>query len=233
MLSKLQKDLRSFTNPEKAKILGRFFKTEKGEYGEGDKFLGIILPLQRSIVRKYWKEITFEEMKELVKSPLHEERLVSLLIAVDKFEKGNKKERKEIYDFYLSHTKFINNWDLVDLTAPRIIGAYLHDKDKEILTMLAKSKSLWEKRISILSTFYFIGQGDPSETFRIARLLINDKHDLIHKAVGWMLREIGKRCGEKAEEKFLQKYYKTMPRTMLRYAIEKFDNKKRKYYLAK
>ena len=233
MLSKLQKDLRSFTNPEKAKILGRFFKTEKGEYGEGDKFLGIILPLQRSIVRKYWKEITFEEMKELVKSPLHEERLVSLLIAVDKFEKGNKKERKEIYDFYLSHTKFINNWDLVDLTAPRIIGAYLHDKDKEILTMLAKSKSLWEKRISILSTFYFIRQGDPSETFRIARLLINDKHDLIHKAVGWMLREIGKRCGEKAEEKFLQKYYKTMPRTMLRYAIEKFDNKKRKYYLAK
>ena len=191
------------------------------------------MPLQRSIVRKYWKEITFEEMKELVKSPLHEERLVSLLIAVDKFEKGNKKERKEIYDFYLSHTKFINNWDLVDLTAPRIIGAYLHDKDKEILTMLAKSKSLWEKRISILSTFYFIRQGDPSETFRIARLLINDKHDLIHKAVGWMLREIGKRCGEKAEEKFLQKYYKTMPRTMLRYAIEKFDNKKRKYYLAK
>ena len=233
MLSKLQKDLRSFTNPEKAKILGRFFKTGKGEYGEGDKFLGIILPLQRSIVRKYWKEITFEEMKELVKSPLHEERLVSLLIAVDKFEKGNKKERKEIYDFYLSHTKFINNWDLVDLTAPRIIGVYLHDKEKEILTMLAKSKSLWEKRISILSTFYFIRQGDPSETFRIARLLINDKHDLIHKAVGWMLREIGKRCGEKAEEKFLQKYYKTMPRTMLRYAIEKFDNKKRKYYLAK
>ena len=233
MLSKLQKDIRSFTNPEKAKILGRFFKTGKGEYGEGDKFLGIILPLQRSIVRKYWKEITFEEMKELVKSPLHEERLVSLLIAVDKFEKGNEKERKEIYDFYLSHTKFINNWDLVDLTAPRIIGAYLHDKDKEILTMLAKSKSLWEKRISILSTFYFIRQGDPSETFRIARLLINDKHDLIHKAVGWMLREIGKRCGEKAEEKFLQKYYKTMPRTMLRYAIEKFDNKKRKYYLAK
>jgi len=233
MLSKLQKDLRSFANLEKAKILGRFFKTGKGEYGEGDKFLGIILPLQRSIVRKYWKEITFEEMKELVKSPLHEERLVSLLIAVDKFEKGNKKERKEIYDFYLSHTKFINNWDLVDLTAPRIIGAYLHDKDKEILTMLAKSKSLWEKRISILSTFYFIRQGDPSETFRIARLLINDKHDLIHKAVGWMLREIGKRCGEKAEEKFLQKYYKTMPRTMLRYAIEKFDNKKRKYYLAK
>ena len=233
MLSKLQKDLRSFANPEKAKILGRFFKTGKGEYGEGDKFLGIILPLQRSIVRKYWKEITFEEMKELVKSPLHEERLVSLLIAVDKFEKGNKKERKEIYDFYLSHTKFINNWDLVDLTAPRIIGVYLHDKEKEILTMLAKSKSLWEKRISILSTFYFIRQGDPSETFRIARLLINDKHDLIHKAVGWMLREIGKRCGEKAEEKFLQKYYKTMPRTMLRYAIEKFDNKKRKYYLAK
>ena len=180
MLSKLQKDLRSFTNPEKAKILGRFFKTGKGEYGEGDKFLGIILPLQRSIVRKYWKEITFEEMKELVKSPLHEERLVSLLIAVDKFEKGNEKERKEIYDFYLSHTKFINNWDLVDLTAPRIIGVYLHDKEKEILTMLAKSKSLWEKRISILSTFYFIRQGDPSETFRIASLLINDKHDLIH-----------------------------------------------------
>ena len=233
MLSKLQKDLRSFTNPEKAKILGRFFKTGKGEYGEGDKFLGIILPLQRSIVRKYWKEITFEEMKELVKSPLHEERLVSLLIAVDKFEKGNEKERKEIYDFYLSHTKFINNWDLVDLTAPRIIGVYLHDKEKEILTMLAKSKSLWEKRISILSTFYFIRQGDPSETLKIAGLLINDKHDLIHKAVGWMLREIGKRCGEKAEEKFLQKYYKTMPRTMLRYAIEKFDNKKRKYYLAK
>jgi len=167
------------------------------------------------------------DIQKLLDSKIHEHRLVGLLILVDKYEKSNN---KEIVDFYLANTKNINNWDLVDLTAHKILGHYLLDKDRTLLYNLARSNDLWEKRISIISTFYFIKNNDFKDALKISEILLNDKHDLIHKAVGWMLREIGKR-DQKAEEKFLKKYYKKMPRTMLRYAIEKFDEKKRKAYL--
>lgn len=232
ILEKLKKDLRSFADSERAKNSSRFFKTGKGEYGEGDKFLGIVVPDCRKISRKYYKEITLSKLQKLIKSPYHEERLVALIILVLKFQKGKDEDRKKIYDFYLSNTKYINNWDLVDLSAPYIIGGYLSGKDKNVLNKFAKSKNLWEKRIAMLGTFYFINKDKEAEkALEIAEVLLHDKHDLIHKAVGWMLREIGKNCGEETEEKFLKKHYKTMPRTMLRYAIEKFEETKRRRYI--
>jgi len=225
-LQEIKEDLQSYASPEKAKILQRFFKTGKGEYGEGDVFLGLKVPETRKIAEKY-KELSLLDIQKLLDSKIHEHRLVGLLILVDKYEKSNN---KEIVDFYLANTKNINNWDLVDLTAHKILGHYLLDKDRTLLYNLARSNDLWEKRISIISTFYFIKNNDFKDALKISEILLNDKHDLIHKAVGWMLREIGKR-DQKAEEKFLKKYYKKMPRTMLRYAIEKFDEKKRKAYL--
>lgn len=232
ILQKLTKDLRSFADSEKAKDLSRFFKTGKGEYGEGDKFLGIGMSNTRKISRKYYKEITLSELQKLIKSPYHEERMVAIIMLVLKFQKGTEEERNKIYEFYLFNTKYINNWDFVDLSAPHIVGGYLKGKDKSILNKLARSKDLWEKRIAMLGNFYFINKDKKSEkALEIAEILLHDKHDLIHKAVGWMLREIGKNCGEEVEEKFLKKYYKTMPRTMLRYAIEKFEEKKRRKYI--
>lgn len=231
MLKKLQEELRSLSDPQRAKASLRFFKTGKGEYGEGDKFMGVNSPNQWKVVNKYWKEIEMSEIEKLVKSPIHEERMVGLLILTKKFKKATLYEQEKIYDFYLKHTAFINNWDLVDLTAYRIVGAFLEKKEKSILEKLAKSKSLWERRIAILSTFYYIGKGQSKESLKIAKILVADKHDLIHKAVGWMLREIGKRCGEEIEENFLKRYYKIMPRTMLRYAIERFPEEKRHKYL--
>jgi len=228
----LEKVLRKGASPERAKASLWFFKTGKGEYGEGDVFLGLNNPTIRKITKDFIG-LSLKDLSQTIKSKFHEERLVSLLILVDKFKKANLVEQKQIYNFYLKHTKYINNWDLVDLSAHKIVGIYLEDKDKKILYKLAKSKSLWEKRISIISTAHYIGQRNPKYTLEIAEILVNDKHDLIHKAVGWMLREIGKKCGEEVEEKFLKKHYKTMPRTMLRYAIEKFDDKKRKFYLNK
>lgn len=228
ILSKLQR----LKNPKKAKLLGRFFKCGRGEYGAGDKFLGITVLEQRKIVKKYYQDIELRELEKLLKSEFHEARLTALLILVEKFIKGNEKVKNQIYKIYLKNTKYINNWDLVDLSAPRIIGGYLLDKDRKILYKLARSKNLWEKRISVLATFMFIRECDFKDALKIAEVLLNDKHDLIHKAVGWMLREVGNR-NLKTEEKFLQKYYKTMPRTMLRYAIEKFPEKKRAAYLNK
>jgi len=226
-----RKELGSKANQEKAKVLQGFFKTGKGEYGEGDIFLGIVVPEQRKIAKKF-ADLELAELQKLLESKIHEERLASLFILVAKFKKAkeNEKLRKEIFDFYLANTRNINNWDLVDLSAPNIVGNYLIDKDKSILFKLAKSKNLWEKRIAVLATFEFIRRNEFETTFRIAEILLNDNHDLIHKAVGWMLREIGKRDPE-AEEKFLKKHYGKMPRTMLRYAIEKFDEKKRRFYL--
>ena len=218
-------------NLQKAKDLQRFFKTGPGGYAQGDKFLGVMVPQTRLLMKKYWKEISLDETRELLESGFHEERLLALLILVKKFEKGDDKIKNDIFDLYLANTEFINNWDLVDLSAPRIAGAYLYDKDKSILFELAKSKSLWERRISILATFWFIAKGESEFALKIAEILVDDKHDLIHKACGWMLREIGKRCGQDSEEKFLDKHYEAMPRTMLRYAIERFDNKKRKHYM--
>ena len=226
-LDSLKKDIERLSNPSKAKLLQRFFKTGKGEYGEGDIFLGIQVPEQRKIARKY-KDLELNEIQELLKSKIHEYRLIALLILVEKYVKSLNK--KEIVDFYLKNTRNINNWDLVDLTSHKILGEYLKDKDRSILFKLAKSKNLWEKRISIISTFAFIRNNDFNDSFKIAELLLKDKHDLIHKAVGWMLREIGKK-DQDAEERFLKKYYKTMPRTMLRYAIERFDEKKKRFYM--
>lgn len=233
MIDKLRKDLENLASPKKAKILQRFFKTGKGQYGEGDIFLGIAVPQSRKIAQKYG-ELSLPEIKKLLESKIHEERWIALLILVQSFKKGNPKKKKQTFDFYLKNTKFINNWDLVDLSADKIVGAYLKDGDKNILLRLAKSKSIWEKRIAIISTFYYIRfQKNADWTFKIAKILLNDSHDLIHKAVGWMLREAGKNISQKVEEEFLKKYYKSMPRIMLRYAIEKFEETKRKAYLKK
>ncbi len=226
------KKLQKLKNPGKAQLLGRFFKCGKGEYGAGDKFLGITAPEQRIIVKKYYQAIDICELEKLLKSEFHEARLTALLMLVEKFVKGDEKTRNQIYKLYLKNTKRINNWDLVDLSAPRIVGGYLLDKDRKILYKLARSKNLWEKRIAVLATFMFIREYDFKEAIKIAEILFDDKHDLIHKAVGWMLREVGNRDLE-VEEKFLKKHCKTMPRTMLRYAIEKFPEGKRKYYLGK
>ncbi|MFA6383532.1 MAG: DNA alkylation repair protein [Parcubacteria group bacterium] len=224
------KELRSLKNPKKARELTRFFKCGKGEYGEGDQLWGIMVPFQRQVAKKYFQDADLQDAQKLLNSPVHEQRLTGLLMLVFKFEKADEKLRKEIYKFYLKNTKRINNWDLVDLTAPRIVGEFLLDKDRKILYRLAKSKNLWERRIAVLATFMFIRECDFKDALKIAEILLNDNHDLIHKAVGWMLREIGKR-NIKTEEKFLQKYYRTMPRTILRYAIEKFPEKKRADYL--
>lgn len=233
MLKQLKKDLKKLADPGKAKVLQRFFKTGKGEYGEGDKFLGIILPNQRQLAKKYVNSLSFGELNILLRSKIHEERLIALLILVDLYKHGAQREQKAIYKFYLGHTKFINNWDLVDLSAPRIVGAYLRLKNKSVLVKLAKSQNLWQRRIAVLATFNFTYYGDPTWTIKLARLLLKDKEDLIHKAVGWMLREVGKRCGEKHLTDFLNKNYKIMPRTMLRYSIERLPEKLRKYYLKK
>jgi len=229
-MTPIRQEIANLKNPEKAKQLQRFFKTGKGEYGEGDIFLGLTVGEQRAIAKKF-KDTPLEELAPLMKSKVHEERLVSLLTLVQKFEKTKKETEKEkIYRFYLEHLEGVNNWDLVDLTAPKIVGAYLLNKKKDKLYKLAKSKDLWEKRISIIATYNFIREKQFNDALAISEILLEDKHDLIHKAVGWMLREVGNRNLE-TEEKFLKKHYKKMPRTMLRYAIEKFEENKRQAYL--
>jgi len=226
----LKRALRKKANKEKAKNLQRFFKTGKGEYGEGDVFLGITVPEVRKIAQKF-KTLKVSGLSHSISSKFHEERQACLFVLVEKFGKGGEKEKKNIFDFYIKNRKYINNWDLVDLTAPNIVGAYLEDKDKSLLYKFAKSKNVWEGRIAMLSCFRYVHKGDCKDALKIAEILKNDRHDLIQKAVGWMLREVGKRCGQKIEEEFLKKYYKTMPRTMLRYAIEKFPEKKRKRFM--
>jgi len=228
----IQKELFSLARPEKAKILQRFFKTGKGQYGEGDIFLGLTVPQIRVIAKNHFKDISLSEIQNLVESKYHEFRMCGLIILTYKYEKASNEEQKDIFDFYLKNTKYINNWDLVDVTTSRIVGAYLLDKDRSTLYKLAQSSDLWEKRIAILATYTFICNNDFKDCLAISEILLKDKHDLIHKAVGWMLREVGKR-NQKVEEEFLLKHYKTMPRTMLRYAIERFEEEKRKGYLRK
>ncbi len=228
-LKNLRTAINKMSNPEQAKILSLFFKTGNGEYGEGDEFLGIKVPVSRRLAKQF-KDLTLEEIQDLLNSSIHEERLIALFILTEQFRKGDEKKKDNIYKFYLNNTKHVNNWDLVDLSAEKIVGAYLLDKNKSILFKLARSKNLWERRIAVMSTFHFIKNGVYDSTLEISNILLKDKHDLIHKAVGWMLREIGKR-NLKAEEEYLKKHYKTMPRTMLRYAIEKFPEKKRQAYL--
>ena len=230
MLDQIKRDLSQLSNPEKAKKLSGFFKTGKGQYGEGDIFLGIPVPEQRKVAKRYI-DLPLNDLQNLLSSKIHEHRLTALLILVSKYEKADNSGKDEIFSFYLKNTQNINNWDLVDLSAPKIVGDYLFNKDKSILFKLAKSNNLWERRIAILSTFKFIRNNDFEDALSISEILLHDEHDLIHKAVGWMLREIGKRDQE-IEERFLSKYCMQMPRTMLRYAIEKFDENKRKFYLA-
>jgi 3-methyladenine DNA glycosylase AlkD len=228
-LNKVKEELQKLSNPEKAKILSGFFKTGKGEYGEGDVFFGIPVPEQRKIARKY-SDLPLKDIRKLLSGKIHEYRLVALLILIRQYGKGNKCGKKEIFDFYLANTRHINNWDLVDLSAPNIIGDYLLDKDRAILYKLVKSDNLWGKRIAIMATFTFIRNNQFEDTFRIAEIFLYGQHDLIQKAVGWMLREVGKR-DQAQEEEFLARYCSKMPRTMLRYAVERFDEQKRRLYL--
>jgi 3-methyladenine DNA glycosylase AlkD len=216
-------------DPEKARVLQRFFKTGPGEYGEGDVFLGIQVPALRKLAGEN-PDLGEKALLVLLKSSIHEERMLSLLVLIRKYSRGSDEERKKIYDFYLANTSFINNWDLVDLSAEHVVGRFLMMAGKRPLYQLAKSKSLWERRIAIVATFHFIKQNEFSDTLRIASILLVDKEDLIRKAVGWMLREVGKRDLE-AEERFLREHYRKMPRTMLRYAIERFPEEKRRRYL--
>lgn len=225
----ISKILRELADPSIAEHSQRFFKTGKGEYGEGDKFLGIRVPVLREQVKKY-RDISLKEIRRLLKSAFHEERLCALLLLVHKFAKGNEEEKTAIYKMYLNNTQYINNWDLVDSSAQHIVGAYLEDRDKQILQDLSKSNNLWERRIAIMSTFHFIRKHQFDETLNLSKQLLNDDEDLIHKATGWMLREVGNR-DLPVEKAFLKEHYKKMPRTMLRYAIEKFPEQERKKYL--
>ncbi|OGH06974.1 MAG: DNA alkylation repair protein [Candidatus Levybacteria bacterium RBG_13_35_9] len=228
MLNSLRKDLKKLSNKKKASIMQRFFKTGEGEYGFGDVFVGISVPQSRELAIKY-KDITFIDVSNLLESKVHEERLIALLILVHKFQ-TEPLEQRRIYDFYIKNTKHINNWDLVDLSSDKIIGGYLIDKPKDILLKFAKSNNLWERRIAMISTYNFIKNNHFKEALKIAEVLVGDKNDLIQKAVGWMIREVGKR-NKDAEIKFLNKYYKKMGRTALRYSIEKFPEVLRKKYL--
>lgn len=228
----LREELRAAANPAKAKVLQGFFRTGIGGYGEGDVFLGLTVPQTRAIAKKF-SHLSLPEIEKSLESEFHEERLCALLVLVGKFQKADEARRGQIFGFYMANARRVNNWDLVDLTADRIVGEYLvaNPSKKKILPRLAASENLWERRIAIISTFAFIKDGQAQETFKIAQLLLHDSHDLIHKAVGWMLREAGKRVSGEEEEKFLAPRYKKMPRTMLRYAIERFPEKKRKAYL--
>jgi 3-methyladenine DNA glycosylase AlkD len=229
-LQDIHDDIRRLADPEKAKILQRFFKTGPGQYGEGDVFAGITVPVTRKLVRKY-RDISLGDAVELLQLPVHEERLLALLILVEKCRRGDDATRKRIYDLYLKNTRYINNWDLVDLSAERIVGAYLDGTDRAPLYRLARSKILWERRIAILATFHDIKRGNPDHTLALADVLLADRHDLLHKAVGWMLREVGKRCSPDTLREFLRTRYRSMPRTMLRYAIERFPADERAAYL--
>lgn len=229
-IKQIQSELRRVADKDKAKILQGFFKTEPGQYGAGDKFLGIVVPTQRQLAKKY-VSLSLTDLEQLLQSPYHEERLTALLILSEQFKQGNELTRQNIYKLYLKNTKQINNWDLVDLTAPAIVGGYLVDKDRKILYKLAHSKDLWDRRIAVLATFYFIRAGDSKDTLAISKLLLNDRQDLIHKAVGWMLREVGKKVSKKDLTDFLDEFGSLMPRTMLRYAIERLPELERKKYL--
>lgn len=230
MIKQIENELKRYSNSKKAKHSQKFFKTGKGQYGEGDIFLGITNPEIKSIVKEYYKEMSLNNLLSFIQSKYHEYRMFGLQCLVSKYQKCKTKERKEIYQIYISNTKYINNWDLVDVTCYKIVGEYLKEKKRKILYTFAKSNDLWKQRISIISTFAFIRDNDFKDTLAISEILLHHEHDLIHKAVGWMLREVGKR-DQNIEEVFLKKYYKDMPRTMFRYAIERFEEDKRQRYL--
>lgn len=228
-INNLKEELKRYTDKEKAEFLPRFFKSGPGDYGEGDVFIGVTVPNQRKVARKF-KNLSLQDIESLLNEDVHEYRLTALIILVYQFEKSKEDSKRVIVDFYLENADRVNNWDLVDSTAHKILGPYLINKDRKILYKLAKEEHLWKQRIAIMATFHFIKNNDYKDALAISEILINHKHDLIHKAVGWMLREIGNRDKE-VEVDFLNKHYKLMPRTMLRYAIEKFSNEERQDYL--
>ena len=229
MIAAIQRELESLADPGHAAILQRFFKTGPGEYGEDDRFRGLRVPVLRKVAGKY-RQLPLGATVSLLQSAFHEDRLLGLLILIQRYYSGEAALRDEIHRLYLKHRRLVNNWDLVDASAPHLLGHYLRDRPKDLLTRLAASPVLWERRMAIIATFDFITQGDFDETLRIARLLIGDPEDLIHKAAGWMLREVGKREAAVAEA-FLEAHYRLMPRTMLRYAIERFPEARRQAYL--
>jgi 3-methyladenine DNA glycosylase AlkD len=231
MLAELQQELQNLADPKKAKDLARYFKTSPGEYGEGDRFLGVTGSSQRKLARKY-RELSLPNLQVLLSSPWHEHRQVALFILVLKYPRAKGEDKQSLIHFYLKNLKSINNWDLVDCSAPHLLGDYFLEKDKAFLYRLARSKDFWCRRIAVLSTFGFIRKNQFADALQMAELLLRDQEDLIHKAVGWMLREIGNR-NRSAEEAFLLKHYRQMPRTMLRYALEKFPEKRRQFYLKK
>jgi len=228
----IRAELQALIDPEKAVILPRFFKTGPGQYGEGDRFHGVVVPNVRKVATAH-AGASEADILALLYSEYHEERMTALFILIAQYKRGDAARKEDIFQFYLANTNRINNWDLVDLSAPSIVGAHLFGKRASILTKLAESPDLWERRISILATLYFIRRGKSRETLRIAKKLLHDPHDLIHKAVGWMLREVGKYCPFEEERAFLDAHAAVMPRTMLRYAIERFPEELRLYYLKK
>lgn len=228
-LDKLQQQLQQLADPKQQAILQRFFKTAPGEYGEGDIFLGIKVPILRKTA-KHYKGLSLTHIQSLLQNPIHEYRFIALVILIYQYTQADPPDKQEQVYFYLNHTRYINNWDLVDISAPQLLGDYLLTHSREVLYQLASSEQWWERRIAILATFRLIKHHDFVDSLQLATILLHDPHDLIHKAVGWMLREIGKR-NLAVEKTFLQQHYQQMPRTMLRYALEKFPNETRQFYL--
>jgi 3-methyladenine DNA glycosylase AlkD len=225
------RELKRRAAPQKGKRLARFFKTGPGEYAAGDVFWGVTVPETRAVARQY-RELSLAETEKLLRHRVHEVRLCALVLLAERFARSDEREQKRIVRLYLAHTRYINNWDLVDVSAPKILGAWLATRPRQVLRKLARSESLWERRIAILSTFAFIVRGESADALAIAEELLADRHDLIHKAVGWMLREVGKRVSRTAERAFLDRHAAVMPRTMLRYALEHFPSGERQRYLA-
>jgi 3-methyladenine DNA glycosylase AlkD len=230
-LNSVRRDIRKLARPDRARSNKSFFKTGRGEYGAGDRFLGVTVPQLRTLAREY-RDMPLKYVAALLRSRWHEERLLALLILVRQYVHADTRTRRSIHRLYLRNTRSINNWDLVDSSAAQIVGAHLDMRDRRVLRRLARSPSVWERRIAMIATYHYIRQKDFKDALAIAALLRRDEHDLIHKAVGWMLREIGKR-DRRAEERFLRKHARTMPRTMLRYAIEKFPPTLRRKYMAR
>jgi len=227
----IKNELNKHINPEKAAFLPSFFQAYPGGYGEGDRFIGVVVPDQRKVSRKYYRAISLTELVDLIQSEVHEHRLTAIFILVLKYEKSRtEKDKKALVDFYLSNLSYINNWDLVDSSAYKILGNFLFDRDRNLLYRLAASGKLWQQRTAIIATYYFIKHKDYEDTLKISDLFLSHDHDLIHKAVGWMLREVGNRDFE-VEYNYLESRYRQMPRTMLRYAIEKFEPGLRKKFL--
>lgn len=229
-ITKIQNSLKAKSSIEKKDILERFFKTCVGEYSYGDIFIGVNVPEIRAVAKEF-AEVSLDEVIVLLKSPIHEERMIALYFMVDIYKKGDEQSKKEIFDIYISHTAYINNWDLVDTSCYKIFAPYLHDKNKDIAFKFANSQNLWERRIAIVSTWHYIRLGEYKLTLEISNILLGDKEDLIHKAVGWMLREVGRKCGEDILSEYLDINYDKMARTTLRYAIERFKEPKRLEYL--